>query len=105
MTTERPEPSGTLRENVRRALLEGELSVRELSQRLGASEREVVDALPHVARSVEAAGDVFVTLPAECAGCGFVFAKRARAGKPSRCPECRATRVRPPRFRVMRGAP
>jgi predicted Zn-ribbon and HTH transcriptional regulator len=92
--------SGTLRERIRRELASGELGVRDLSQRLAATEREIADAIPHVARSVEASGGRLVVSPAACAACGFRFEGRSRAGKPSRCPECRATRIGAPRFRL-----
>ena len=94
------ERDGTLRERIREALRDEEKTVRDLSQILRETERVVVDALPHVERSVEASGSRFLVTPAECAGCGFVFEERRRAGKPSRCPKCRATRVKAPRFRV-----
>ncbi|MEO6324972.1 MAG: transcriptional regulator [Thermoanaerobaculia bacterium] len=94
------EDDGTVRERIRAALALKTLTVRELSQQLSVSERDVVESLPHVTRSVEAAGDSFVVSPAECAGCGFIFKERSRPGKPSRCPSCRATRVRPPRFHI-----
>jgi predicted Zn-ribbon and HTH transcriptional regulator len=96
---------GTVRERIRAALREKALTVREISQALSVTERVVVDALPHVVRSVEASGGTFITSPAECAACGFVFGERTRPGKPSRCPRCRATRVRPPRFRVEESVP
>lgn len=91
---------GTERERIRASLKEKALTVREISQLLRLPERAVVDALPHVARSVESSGGSFVVVPAECAACGFVFGERTRPGKPSRCPACRESRVRPPRFRV-----
>ena len=91
---------GTERERIRAALVEASLTVRELSQKLSIAERDVVAALPHVTRSAESAGDSFVVTPADCAACGFVFRERSRPGRPSRCPSCRATRVRPPRFRI-----
>lgn len=97
---------GTLRERIRRELAKGEpLSTHELSGRLKATERDIAAAIPHVEKSVEASGGRFLTLPPECAACGFVFQERTRATKPGRCPECRATRVRQARFVVEEGRP
>jgi len=94
------EPEGTLRERMRRTLARESLTALELSHRLSATEREIEAAIPHVERSVKAAGGRLKVTPPECSACGYVFQERTRARKPSRCPQCRATRVRAPRFSV-----
>jgi maltoporin len=43
-------------------------------------------------------GEQVTIEPARCEGCGFVFEGRDRVGKPGRCPVCRGSRIRPPRF-------
>ncbi|HEV8267636.1 MAG TPA: transcriptional regulator [Thermoanaerobaculia bacterium] len=98
------EREGTLRERIREALRAEEKTARDLSQLLRETERVILDAIPHVERTVKASGGRLVVAPSECAGCGFVFDKRERVGKPSRCPKCRATRVTPPRFKVVEKA-
>lgn len=80
---------------------EGAWSARELSERCGVSQREVEAHLPHVLRSLAAAGvPVEVAVP-HCLGCGFAFVERERVTRPSRCPKCRSERISPPRYRVL----
>ncbi len=73
-------------------------SVRDLSGQLRASERAVLDALEHLRRSAQHAGEKLVIQPAVCAACGFVFAKRDRLAKPGKCPVCQGTHIDPPLF-------
>ena len=95
-----PDRAETIREAIASALREDALTVRELSERLSIAEREVAPHLAHLERSVRARGERLVLEPPRCLGCGFVFTDRARATKPGRCPECRATRIAPPRFSI-----
>jgi transcriptional regulator len=67
----------------------------DLAAELGASRKEVVDALPHIVRSTRAAGRRLVIVPARCRSCDFTFAAD-RLSKPSRCPSCRGTWVYEP---------
>jgi transcriptional regulator len=90
----------TPRQAIGRHLREGPLTARELSARVGLREKDVVAHLEHLARSVRTAGERFQVEPSRCPDCGFVFRDRARLGKPSGCPRCRATRVTAPVFRI-----
>jgi len=76
------------------------LTARELSARVGISEKDVAGHLEHLARSLRAGGAALTVLPAECLACGFVFRERQRLTRPGACPECRATRIEPPAFRI-----
>ncbi|MEZ4238554.1 MAG: transcriptional regulator [Myxococcota bacterium] len=99
-----PERTRTDRDALRAAFASGvPLTVRQLSQLAGLSEEAVLRHLEHLAKSVKAEGAKFVVHPAECVACGYVFDDRKRLTKPSRCPECRATRVDPPSFEVVEG--
>jgi hypothetical protein len=93
-------PAATVREAMRAALRESALGARELSQRLGIRERDVAPHLAHVERSLRASGERLAIEPAACLACGFAFARRERHSRPGRCPQCRATRITPPRFRI-----
>lgn len=97
-----PDRDETSRERLRALLLEEPATARDLSQRAQLSERDVQHHLEHLARSSRARGERFVVEPAACIGCGFVFAERDRVAKPGRCPDCRGTRISPPRFRLER---
>ncbi len=96
MTDSSPMPgerSRTIRQQLLDQLDGGPFSAGELSRLTRQSEREVLDHLEHLLH----AGKV-KALPASCAGCGFRFEKRTRSKKPGKCPQCKSTRIRPPRF-------
>jgi predicted Zn-ribbon and HTH transcriptional regulator len=76
------------------------VTARELSERTRLSEKDVLQHLEHVARSLAARGQALETEPARCLACGFVFEGRARLSKPGRCPKCKATRVSRPKYTV-----
>lgn len=82
-------------------LTEEEMGVRDLSQALGIKEREVLDHLPHIQRSVKSFHKKIVFTPASCLSCGFVFEDRSRFSRPGRCPRCKATRIDPPMFKIV----
>jgi len=99
----RDEKAQTVRQAIR-SLLEGfVLNAREISGRVGVTEKEVVLHLQHLDRSLSRQSAKLVVAPARCQTCGFVFSDRGRFGKPSKCPGCRGTRLEPARFTVETG--
>ena len=92
------ETAGTVRRQLFDLLTAGPHGVRELSQLLHQSEHEIYDHLRHLERSARTAGRRLVIEPAVCLACGFVFAHRTRPQPPGHCPQCRATRIRRPRY-------
>lgn len=70
-------------------------SLSDLAAELGASRKEVVDALPHIVRSARGAGRRLIIVPARCRSCDFTFAAD-KLSKPGRCPSCRGTWVYEP---------
>jgi predicted Zn-ribbon and HTH transcriptional regulator len=82
--------------------------VREISQEVRLSEKEVLDHLRHIAAAGgsggaggakgAAKGRRFEIIPSECFSCGFSFAKRKRPGRPGRCPVCKSERISEPRY-------
>ncbi len=107
MSAKRPEPAppargATVREELRAALIDGPATARELSARAGLREKDVVEHLEHLARSLEHRGEQLVVEPAACIACGFVFRSRERLTRPGACPSCRSTRIDPPSFRIER---
>lgn len=97
-----PGRSETLRAELRQALRseQGPQTIRELSQTLGASERDLLEHLPHLARSLSHGSERLTVEPARCLGCGFEFEERMRFKKPGRCPSCKSTRIALPRFAI-----
>jgi predicted Zn-ribbon and HTH transcriptional regulator len=93
--------SMTARQALREALALQPRSARELSARVGLSEREVLAHLEHLERSLDRAEWELVIEPATCTECGFAFHKRSRLERPGRCPVCRGRRIQPPRFGVQ----
>jgi hypothetical protein len=96
-----PERRETLRRRLAFILAEGSYSARELSAILRLAEKEVCRHLPHVGRSLKQEGRKLKIEPAVCRTCGYVFRKRERFTRPSRCPECRGESIDSPLF----GAP
>ena len=87
----------TLRQAMKELLAEQPHSSLELSQLLSQSEKEVLDHLTHLARA-PGPGKRFQIIPAVCKNCGFVFRKRDRLTRPSRCPLCQHQSISRPRF-------
>jgi predicted Zn-ribbon and HTH transcriptional regulator len=77
----------------------GSMTVRDLSQVLRLSEKEIAGHLEHAARSLKAPHRLAIT-PAACHKCGFIFAGRHRVSTPGRCPRCRHEGISPPAFRI-----
>ena len=99
------ERHATVRSALRQVLGEGPLTARELSARVGISEKEVSGHLEHLARSLRHSSERLRVEPAQCLGCGFVFEERTRLSKPSKCPVCRGQRLDPPRFVILTEGP
>jgi predicted Zn-ribbon and HTH transcriptional regulator len=101
-----PAMHNTIRRELIAALGEGvQRSARELSVRIGISEREVYDHLDHVRKSLSTARHALVITPAECRKCGFVFLKRERLRKPGRCPVCRGESISEALFTIEQKFP
>jgi transcriptional regulator len=88
----------TIRKEIAELLERGPLDLREISQILRIREKEALDHLGHIARSVHPRK--LAMDPAACLDCGFVFKKRERFSTPSRCPLCKSESISPPRYRI-----
>jgi transcriptional regulator len=92
----------TLRKEIAEILERESLDLREISQFMGIREKEVLDHLDHIAKSVHPRR--LSMEPATCHRCGFIFKKRERFSTPSRCPICRSESISPPRYRIIGNA-
>lgn len=92
------EAHDTVRHLIMTELEQGPLSARDLSGRVGIPEKEVAGHLGHIRQSLHRTGRRLIVQPAECAKCGFVFDKRERLTRPSRCPVCKGESLHAPLF-------
>jgi predicted Zn-ribbon and HTH transcriptional regulator len=88
----------TLRKKMAEVLEEESLDLQEISKLFGIKEREVLDHLEHIAKSVHPKR--LIVEPASCKQCGFSFKKRTRLNAPGRCPVCKSEHISSPRFKI-----
>ena len=91
----------TLRQMMAAELEGGMRTAKDLSRALGIREKEVIEHLPHVAKST-ARSARFVIEPSTCLDCGFVFRKRERFRTPGRCPVCRSEGISETRYGIVK---
>lgn len=75
------------------------MTAKDISMIMGIREKEVIEHLPHVEKSLGKKVSI-IAEPPECLKCGFVFKKRNRFTIPSRCPKCKSESVSAPIFGV-----
>jgi predicted Zn-ribbon and HTH transcriptional regulator len=92
--------SHTVRQDLALALRAGPATARDLSKAVGASEKQVLDHLVHLAKSLKARGEELEITPARCLDCGFVFSHREKPARPSRCARCHGSRLSLPEFAI-----
>ena len=92
------EAHDTIRRLIMTELEQGPLSARDLSGLVGIPEKEVAGHLEHIRQSLHRIGRRLNVQPAECTKCGFVFEKRERLTRPSRCPVCKSESLHAPLF-------
>jgi hypothetical protein len=90
----------TIRQQIIDLLSLQEMDARQISGQVGIQEKEVVEHLCHIARSLAAKGIKLTTRPAECLICGYVFEKRQRFTRPGRCPRCKKSHLQSPGFYI-----
>ncbi len=88
----------TLRKKIAEALQGECLDLRKISKLFRIKEREALDHLKHIAKSVHPRR--LIIEPASCKQCGFSFKKRTRLNTPGRCPVCKNEQIYPPRFKI-----
>ncbi|MEK6742630.1 MAG: transcriptional regulator [Nitrospirota bacterium] len=96
------EAHDTVRHLIMTELLQGPFSARDLSGLVGIPEKEVAGHLEHIRKSLHRTGRHLTVQPAECIKCGFVFDKRERLTRPSRCPVCKSESLHAQLFSLAR---
>ena len=94
----------TIRQEIIDLLSRQEMGVRQLSGQIGIQEKEVIEHLSHIARSLAVKGKKLTIRPAECLLCGYVFEKRQRFTRPGRCPRCKKSHLQSPGFYITKTA-
>ena len=82
----------TVRTDIVSLLSAGARSVSSLARELGLQRGDIEENLRHALRSARAAGHHVVVTQARCRSCGFTFGEE-KLSKPSKCPNCRGTRL------------
>lgn len=90
----------TIRKQIIDLLEQSDHDVREISQLLGISEKNVNAHFPHIEKTVSSMGKKLVVIPSSCMACGYRFKDRSRHARPGKCPKCKSERIRKPRFTV-----
>jgi len=90
----------TIRQEIIDLLNSEELTIRDLSQTVSLQEKEIVDHLGHIERSLQRQGKKLMISPYTCLTCGFVFEKRTRFTKPGRCPSCKNSHIQVAQFYI-----
>lgn len=75
------------------------MSVRDIAELMEVPINEVTQDIEHLAKSLKHGALRLNIDPAYCRKCGFRF-ERQRFSRPSKCPHCRATWIRPPLISV-----
>ena len=77
------------------------MDAHELSREAGIREKEVVDHLAHIARSLASKDKRLIIQPSRCLRCGYIFADRRRLTRPGRCPLCKSSHLQNPVFSII----
>lgn len=96
-----PEHQQTWREKLYVELRKGPQTIRELSILIGAQQKDLIEHLAHLERSLARTDERLAVDPARCLVCGFAFTERTRLAKPGRCPGCKSSRITLPRFSIQ----
>ena len=94
-------PGKTIRQEILDLLTEESMDVRAISGALGVEEKEIIDHLGHIQKTVARQKKKLRIEPSECLSCGFRFTDRRRFTRPGRCPRCRSGQITYPAYRIQ----
>lgn len=83
----------TIRQDMAQLLSEGPSSIRDISQAVGIMEKDVIEHLMSVEKSLRSQHKKLRIEPYRCMNCGFVFKNRKKYNKPGKCPGCKNGRI------------
>ena len=90
----------TVRQQVIDLLRHGDMTVRDLSQAVSITEKDVFEHLAHIDRSLKIHGEKLTGIPYTCLNCGFQFDQRKKYNRPGRCPHCKKSHLQPAVYRI-----
>jgi len=70
-------------------------TLKEISAMFGITVKHAEEEVMHVVKTSKQHFDI---AHAKCVKCKFIFSKRDRLTKPSRCPKCKSERITQPAF-------
>ena len=91
----------TIRQQITALLQKDELTALEISALVGRREKEVVEHLEHIRRSLKGQGLRLVVQASHCQQCGYLFKERQRLSRPGRCPGCKGSHLSQPVFTIV----
>lgn len=91
----------TIRQRIILLLEERPMTQREIATAIGTREREVIDHLQHVARTISPKRRLEME-PVRCLRCDFHFKKRSNYRRPNRCPVCKGEHLSSPLFFITK---
>lgn len=94
------EKETTIRIEIMELLKNRELSLIEISKIVGISEKNIIIHIEHIRKSISNSGYFLKIKPAICFSCGFVFRKRDKIKKPTKCPICKSEHIEDPLFKI-----
>jgi predicted Zn-ribbon and HTH transcriptional regulator len=80
-------------------LLNNPMSAKEIARSVLQKDKDTLEDLEHLIRSLKHTEYKAVIQPATCKKCGFEFGPE-KLGKPSRCPKCKSTWIQEARISI-----
>jgi transcriptional regulator len=94
------ERTQTIRQEIINCLESGPMTVRDISQAVSISEKDVFHHLAFIEKTIRTQKKRILVKPYHCQGCGFQFQNRKKYKKPGKCPVCREGRIAPAIFSI-----
>lgn len=88
----------TIRQDIIELLEQGDMTIRDISQGVSITEKDVPHHLGSIEKSLKHKNKRLLISPCRCLACGFEFKRSFK--RPGKCPACRKGRIEPALFRI-----